>query len=60
MRASRAVHESLMNGSGMILPRVGGGVGVGVRGGLGVGVSIQDQVDNLTVGAALLALEQSR
>jgi hypothetical protein len=54
MRDYCAIHEPLMNESRMILPRVGGGVGVG--GGLGVGVSIQDQVDNLTVGAPLLAL----
>ncbi len=29
MNLSRAIHEALMNESGTILPRVGGGVGVG-------------------------------
>lgn len=34
MRQTVAVHEEFMNGSRTILPRVGGGGGVGVRGGV--------------------------
>lgn len=33
MNPAAAIHESLMNRSRTILPRVGGGVGVGGRGG---------------------------
>lgn len=38
------IHEALMNGSRMILPRVGGGVGGGVEG-------LVTHAYNLTVGA---------
>lgn len=48
MNEAREIREEFMNGSRTILPRVGGGVRGRV--GLGFGV-IQDQVDNLTVGA---------
>lgn len=54
MRQTVVTHEEFMNSSRIILPRVGVGVGVGVRGGLGV--PIQDQVSSLTVGAALRAI----
>lgn len=50
MSNDAAIHESLMNGSGTILPRVGVGVGV-VGVGVGLEDSFQDQSCNLKVGA---------
>lgn len=45
MSSSLVAHERLMNRSGTIQPRVGGGVGGGVG-------TLQDQSFNLTVGGA--------
>ncbi len=47
MKEPAVIHESLMNASRTILPRVGGGVG----GGVGLEDSFQDQSCNLKVGA---------
>ena len=46
MRNLRAIHEGFMNGSRTILPRVGVGGGVGVRGG-----DLGTAAFHLTVGA---------